>query len=72
MFDLETGKKYVFLGFLKVSLSFETNACTLFFHLFFLTSNPKICVWKSAEVSICKGSVSVSNLKLNSTSQIIS
>lgn len=24
MFDLETGKKYVFLGFLKVSLSFET------------------------------------------------
>lgn len=59
MFDLETGKKYVFLGFLKVSLSFETNACTLFL-LVFLTSNPKICVWKSAEVSICKGSVSVS------------
>lgn len=41
MFDLETGKKYVFLGFLKVSLSFETNACTLFFTCFFEQAIPK-------------------------------
>lgn len=68
MFDLETGKKYVFLGFLKVSLSFETNACTLFFTCCFKQAIPKYVSGKVLKYLLAK----VSNLKLNSTSQIIS